>query len=430
MQFRQPRRPVRLVFIAGLVFILSLWIYQSVMAQTQALSNEATWHGKMAKISRILGELGPFIYSETAFNDPANREKITQLTGTLAGLAHQIDQKTLAKSSSNAKSKASGAQGAGQVVTPPDADPTLVFLSEQFDDSLTRAAKGFKEGHTDYSRALLRTTVSYCISCHTRTVTNENKPQAGFNDLVSGLSSSEQIRFFAATRQFERVSEVFDKAFATSATTGKAATDVRVVDLESAARIALSVAVRVRQDLDEAARIARRVSEHPSAPESLKQEAKVWLKAVELWKKEAPTAPSTNDGILASARELVIQAQVLQEHPSDGRGDIAYLKASSLLHDLLKRSPNATMKADALYYLGVCYEALRELGFWTLHENYFDACIHTRPHSPRAEVCYARLNDSMTLGYTGTRGTDIPPDVRRYLSTLKNLATASSANPK
>ncbi|MCM2282846.1 MAG: hypothetical protein NDI61_13485 [Bdellovibrionaceae bacterium] len=389
------RRPYRLIFIAGLILIISAL----VVARVARAEKTATWQMKMNEISQFLGELAPFLYDEAAYNDPANKAKIETLTGKLSELAHDIDKKKMGKKG----------------VQTPDFDPALEVLAAEFDDSVTRAHESFKSGYKDYSRALLRTSVSYCISCHTRVPTAEAKPMSGFNAGLAKAGAAERIRFFAATRQFDLVTSEFEKTF-----TDKQ--NVRVVDLESAARVALSVALRVHKNIDEGLKIAARVAEHPSAPQSLKEEAKIWTKELGLWKSEASTAPTTAPATLAAARELVIRGQILQQSPSDARGDVAYLKASSLLHEMLKKKSTPAETADALYYIGVCYEALRDLGFWTLHESYYEACIRAKPASPRAEVCYSRLNDSVMLGYTGTRGTDIPMDVQRRLNTLQKMA--------
>jgi len=407
-----------LVFIAGLVLLVGWLAFRSARAEgvkpadASPMSGSspapaAAWQMKMHEISRFLGELAPFLYDETKFKDPANKTKIESLTEKLSGLAHDIDQKKMR----------------GKGLAAPDLDPALQVISAEFDETVTRAHQGFKEGHFDYARSLLKTSVSHCISCHTRAATPGAKPVAGFNSGLAGAGAAERVRFYAATRQFDLVAQEFETTFSSKP-------DARVVDLESAARVALSVAIRVRKDIGEAARIATRVSTHPAAPDSLKEEAKVWLKELALWKAETPTAPVSSSATLAAARELVIRGQLMQQSPSDARGDVAYLKASSLLHDMLKKKVTKEEAADAYYYIGVCYEALRDLGFWSLHESYYEACIRTKPASPRAEGCYSRLADSVRLGYTGTRGTDSPSSVQRKLSALEKMAKAPAAKPR
>lgn len=382
-----------------LAFIL---ILSPVMASGAKPSGPASWQAKMAEINQLLSELAPFIYDETAFNDPKNREKIAGLTNKLASGAHTIDQM-----------KKKGASASA-----PDEDPALKFLSRDFDDAITRANQSFSEGHLAYSRSLLRTTVSYCISCHTRTSTHSTQPLIDMNNLFANAGSAERIKYYAATRQFERVSEEFKK-------TSEAKTEAN--DYEAAARVALSVAIRVQKDLDRAIQIAKLISENKNTSEATKADAKVWLKELDLWKKDAAGEPKDANSLLAAARELVIRGQILREEPGDSRGDIAFLKGSSYLHELLKKKPNKAQTADALYYIGVCYEALRDLGFWSLHEGYYEACINEAPGTTRAVACYERLSDSIVAGYTGTRGTDLPAEVQRHLNSLKKKAAPQGA---
>lgn len=398
------RKPIRLIFVAGVVLLVSWFALRSTQAKSNApKAEEKSWEMKMNEISQFLSELAPFIYDGSKFSDPANKKKIEGLTLKLSEIAHDIDQKEMTKGS----------------VKAPDFDPALQVISTEFDETVTRAHKSFQSGHTDYARSLLKTSVSYCISCHTRTATPGAKPATGFNSGLASAGAAERIRFFAATRQFDLVAQEFESTFAEKK-------NVRVVDLESAARVALSVALRVNRDLDQGLKIASRVTQHPSAPESFKEDAKIWIKELELWKSETPNTPSTPQASLAAARELVIRGQLLQSSPSDAKGDVAYLKASSLLHEMLKKKATAAETADAHYYIGICYEALRDLGFWTLHESYYEACIRAHPRSTRAEACYSRLNASVRLGYTGTRGTELPSEVQRKLTALEKLSRAQT----
>jgi hypothetical protein len=62
------------------------------------------------------------------------------------------------------------------------------------------------------------------------------------------------------------------------------------------------------------------------------------------------------------------------------------------------------------------------MSFWTLHETYYERCIHAAAHSAISKQCFERLSDSITLGYSGSGGTRIPPEIESQLAKLKTLA--------
>ena len=60
---------------------------------------------------------------------------------------------------------------------------------------------------------------------------------------------------------------------------------------------------------------------------------------------------------------------------------VTYHKQLSLFEDKLKR-------AQTYLKLGELYDQFPSLGFWELPEQYFEACIHTKPSSKVAQQCY------------------------------------------
>src|SRR5690606_6557670 len=102
------------------------------------------------------------------------------------------------------------------------------------------------------------------------------------------------------------------------------------------------------------------------------------------------------------------------------------LRASQILHKELELDgQDPTQKAKALYLLGQCYERLMDLGFWELNESYYETCIKIAPHTSQAQKCFDAWDQSMTVGYSGSSGTHIPPPVAKKRSELLKLASPS-----
>ena len=367
---------------------------------TSAEPAPATWHEKMQALSQALSRLLPLVSSRTKFNDPKNHANIDEDTRQLRSLAHSL--KTGGK---------------------PNSDPTMQMMSHLFGEDLDRAREGLRGGHREYARQILKDTTSYCIQCHTQTNNGPDFPRLALNINTNELTSLEQAEFFAATRQFTPALEAYERVLADK---NLAKTDPFA--WEQAARSALAIVVRVKHDPKETQALLSKIEAHPTLPQATKRSVRAWKKSVKDWTKEPAQKLANNEQMLAKAEKLVTQAQKLQEFPLDHSQDILYFRASSLLHEILsnpQRTPE--LSAKTLYWAGVASEATRDMNFWTLHETYYEQCIRTLPHSKQAQACFARLKESVTIGYSGSSGTQIPPEVKRRLDAFEATAKSQKA---
>jgi hypothetical protein len=362
------------------------------------------WSAKMQEMYKTLAEILGDVVSDRRFNDPANFKKIEKNAKKLSELSHDINKKG---------------------IIAPDADPTLQMLSGLFSDETNRAYQELKQGHRPYARNLLQSLSGYCIACHTR---NQSGPQ--FSTLPIEPSkdmtdSFERAEFFAASRQFDRAySELkklaHDSSFAAS----------RPLAWEKAVNHALVMAVRTQRDPARALDIINAIQDNPGAAYFLKLNAAQWKKSLKEWQDEANRTPKTEEGLFAEATRLIAKARELQKYPVDRSGDIYYLRASAVIHELLQVAPNGDRAPEALMLAGMSYEVLSPLKLNDLHELYYAACIRKAPHTPMAEICYGRYQESLHAGYTGSGGTEIPADIKKRMTQLEDLARPRELAPK
>ncbi len=363
------------------------------------------WPQKMQQLSRVLSDLLPFVASPKKFGDPANSEKIERDTLELKTLAHAL--KT------------------GEM---PSNDPSMKVVSQLFDDDLSRALASLKNGNRDYARRILSDTTSYCIQCHTQTNNGPEFPKLTLDLQTKDLKPLDRAEFLTATRQFEPALAAYKQALSEP---DLASSDTFAY--ETAARQALAISVRVHKDPKEALSLVKAMSKNRALPVSFKKTAAAWQKALETWKKEKPKKLAKNEdpGLheLNQAEILINSARSTDAAPLDGSQDIQYLRAASLLHDLLQR-PTRTdeLSARALYLLGLSSEATRDTNFWGMHETYYEQCIRLRPHSEQSRQCFSRLKESVLMGYSGSSGTSVPPSIQNRLDSYQLLAFGSPAN--
>ena len=360
------------------------------------------WAARMQSLSAALSDLLPIVVSQSKFSDPQNQAKIESDVKAIRSLAHSINAEA----------------------APPNADPSMALFGSLFEDDIDRALESLKSGNKDYARGALKDATSYCVGCHTQTNNGPSYPRLSLDVNEKDLPKFDRAEFYAATRQFDLAIKEFEAVLKDPKLPEKDA-----FAWERAARSALAIAVRVQKDPAKSIDIVQALLRNRRAPKNVKRPAEQWLASLREWKKERPLRePAKSEDLLARASQLVESAQHAQKYPLDRAQDVTWLRAGSLLHELLGR-PNldGPTQAKALYLAGISSEATRDMNFWTMHETYYELCIRRLPHTESAQKCFDRLNDSVTLGYSGSAGVSIPADVRKRLTKMRELADAKAA---
>jgi hypothetical protein len=362
----------------------------------QTPRSSLVWSQKMQSLSKTLAELMTDITSDARFETPANKKKIEGHAKTLSKLAHDLNLKGTNR---------------------PDLDPSIVMLSQLFSDEADYAYQELKRGHRAYARDRLRSLTGYCIACHTRTQSGPQFSNLPLNPTTEKLSSIEKGEFFVATRQFDRALQEFQGILE-----DELAPLRRSVEWEKASRYALAIAVRVKKDPNLAQGTVDRIIAAKNAPYFIKQNAREWQKSIQDWMNEAPRKAQTEEGYRLESMRLLAEAHKIQKYPMDRSGDVAYLRASAAVHEWLQMPKSGKNTNEAYLMAGVCYEVLRPLNLGELHEMYYEACVRQEPHTPTAELCYQRYEQSIYVGYTGSGGMHIPSEIKAKLADLEAMA--------
>lgn len=375
-----------------LVFFAALGTSFAIQAEKP---DRAKWRSKMNEISGALAETVPYLYPDPSLDQKSLTVKVKKL--------HELTKDFDVK--------------AAHAMKMPDDDPTLPYVASMFKQEIERAYESLQDGQSEYGKAVLRSAVSYCITCHTRSDIGTQFPVLkAFEKPLERASWIEKLEFQTASRQYDTVlSEVMGQ-LKNPGTVG-----ISPMDLERGARTALSVLVRLKKDPDRAALLAQAVAASPSATVSMKEAAREWLKDIRVWQSERDRQYKDGAERLAEARKLTSGGGSFMDH-----SEVRHLRATSLLHDFLKTGSKGNEAAEALYLIGLSYSQLGEIGMWSLHEFYFVACIDKAPHTAVAESCYKSYAEAITLGYSGSGGIRIPKTVRDHLARLKDKSQAKA----
>lgn len=390
--------------------ILSFALLFSTQLSSPAFGADADWNTRMHAMAAAVTCLAPYVASDEKFNDLKNHLQINSCVDDLA---------TQTKSLKEALTK-HGAAGSAAALY--QEDPLLPLMASSFADDVETAKSLVNSSSSAYAQHLLRGTLTYCTGCHTRGADTSTFKFPVFKDMTKDLKLADRMKLLVATRNFDQALGAFDEAVASGQ-----AEKAGVLEIERAARLALSIAVRVENDGGAGLKLVDQISKLKNISPAFKAELETWKASLtQLAASEAQARSKTSGGApvskLVTAQKLIEQAKQARGTKQTRIPEIDYLRATSLLHAYIATKPAPKDAAEALFMLGNAYENLEPLGFWSTSEIYYEACIRKFPHSEIAKRCFGSYKDSMTIGYSGSAGTNIPMNVQSNLRGLEALS--------
>jgi hypothetical protein len=382
----------RNLFVYGLIFL-------GLACQTTAKKEESqtaippTWADQMQNMATDVKHLLPYLYDRSAFQSPANHDRILKYLKEFAQTAKHVNPDM------------------GKKVL---GDDLLVESSlSNLTEDLNRAARSFSLGQKDYARSVAKSSLNYCFQCHS--VTQEGASAAWDLDQLQSvnLAPIEKVDLLVATRKYDKAlkqmedllnSQEFRKNYS--------------FDFEAMLRRYLALVIRVEKNPMRAIQELDKISRDGEVPRYIFEQLEGWKTSLVDWSKEIKRPIKTPKAMFERAEKRFRRAGEIQRYEKDHAGDVEYLRATEILHQGLKMLKSPAEQARALFLLGRAYEVLDELGSWNLHENYYEACIHRDPKSTLAQGCFNRLEASLYLGYSGSSGTHLPPEERERLKRL------------
>lgn len=337
--------------------------------------------------------LQPYLVSPAAFRDPANAPAIKGHLEVLANLEHHFATREKADAATRAIAGMLGAQ-------------------------VRRSLTDFNAGDPEPARARLRSLTSVCFACHSR-----DAVATDFDDTEKAVEALRlpplrQAELYASTRQFDRAIAVWKDALARPAKT-----DAEWFEQTAALRQYLAVLVRVKDDKAGTAAAITEQAQRDGVPVFFQHLLDAWFTEVRVWNEDAFDARAATP--LASFKKgaaLIADADLERQVVADERRFISMLRATAYLSAALERAPDATWRGEALFFLGVASAATQDPLLWNLDALFLETCVREQPHTRIARRCVTRLAERTWLRWTGSGGTDIPPEELRTLAWLRSLA--------
>jgi len=401
MRVRNINRSRRPGGLAALV--LFVWLVTGVaFAQTQAApggeARDEARRDEMGSIYDAVQSLLLIALDGDQWADPANRQTIEDALRTLDVRAGKLTAHTGQDSES------------------------FGFYSRMLAEGTGHMRSRYADGKYETARFELFQLVDACVACHSRLRTPEDsRLTRGFAEhpRVKQLPLDQRALLQTATRQFEAALESYEALLRSPA---YAPSDL---DMTGIIDDYLALCFQVGNDPERPAKSLEALLERKPLAPALERDIRGWLAAL-----RALPDPRSR-AALAQARGLIFTKEGQERHRSDREALVDYLAAASIAHRIVEDSTRpAEERAEAFYLLGLTESRVGRVVWPAPEEFYLASAIELAPGTDLAGRAFALYEEIMTLGYTGSEGTRLPPEVSARVEKLRALSkTPVKATP-
>jgi hypothetical protein len=347
---------------------------------------------EMGGLFVAMSDFLPLVLSKSAFEDPKNAKEIATLMNRMQDLSGKmtVSSKRFA-----------------------DSDPSIPFIAERFHQDVRMAIDMWNTGDRIVPRRLMRYVTDYCISCHTRTGKGLHLSDVIQSKRFKSMPALPKAEYLAATRQFEDALKQYEYVLV-----DKPLAKQDPEAWSQAVRKMLAIAVRVEKNPSLATDLLSRIQDNPdSIPPSLRADIAQWRTSAKAWMSEKRPASMTDKERFEMAKRLVAEGQEITAKVSGG-ALIEYMRASSLLHEMLGRMKDGEHYQEMLWLAGISAEYLGDLNLWMLQDTYFEGCVRKGKDKALAGKCLSALEASYLRTYGAASRAGLPPFSKKQLDDL------------
>lgn len=347
----------------------------------------------MHQLLEELTALKKFMISEKEFEDPKNSTEIA------------LHLKNFAKIAKDA--------GHNPVLN----KPNFKFSRQILENHIAEIERINRIGIKSYARWQLASTVSVCMSCHTQSPAS-SVVFKDFNNFKTFSSELDQAEFLFATQSYDKAMDIYNKIIA-----GYPKNNFNTHEIETALERQLTYFSRIKRQPEQAISLLKMHQKNKELPEYLQRNMAAWIAQFEKWESTPFIDPksATDKQIVDFAKKNIETKWTTKAMDASNPQLVTYLRISGILYEFLQTYPHSKYIPDILYWLAICERSIENTFLYSLADLYLRECITQYPKAPIARKCYKEFKDQIILGYTGSRGTDIPPEVKRDLDELKKL---------
>lgn len=290
--------------------------------------------------------------------------------------------------------------------------PSLESMNSHLIDTINSV----KNNNFVFAQKRLSAMTSLCISCHSQL--SATGAQNAFGDALNktkrdGFESDFAYgNYLYLIRQFDESEKYLNLGL------DKALTESRSHELYTSLRRIISMHTKINFNYTKARAFVNKFESDKRMPALAKDMLTSWSSSLEKWKTFKTNEFKNVDGFIT---KYLSPLEDIKELKGTGDNDITLLIASGLLSKYLNDHPQTKSAPQILYWLSVAERRLSNTYFFTLSDVYLKNCIKLYSKSPYARKCYNLYEDNLEYGFTGSGGTDFPPEEKVELARLRSL---------
>lgn len=367
-------------------FIISVFILTTAVAQ--APKNQEV-PAAMVQFLDDIQSLQPYMISKKEFSSSKNKVDIELRLNHLAEIAGQLKHEERL------------------------AAPFFEVMTDVMPQHLREVRDHFKNGHKEYARSMLSSTLDGCSSCHAQVKSKSFHLWKFSPETIKG-TDFEKAEFLFAVRQYDEALKYYRSTIDHYKSTDSVSPFF--LDVQEALTRKLSIFVRSKRDLAGAIKEVERDLKHPGFPELIKDLLRNDLVSL----KELQTVKFPDPATSKSKDVENFAASTLSRHTHGGwieyRNVIPHMFVSSILYDFAQQHNVSDVGPGVFYWLAKCEKRISKNYYFPLTEIYLKECINRYPASYEAKLCFNDLEDTIIDGYTGSSGTNVPPEEAEKLN--------------
>lgn len=284
------------------------------------------------------------------------------------------------------------------------------LISEVLFDHLSESERVFQVGNKDFARWMIRSTLDFCITCHTQSPSSKYKFDFNYKS-INFKSQFDQAEFLYAARRFEDALDIYRVIILKYPYNY-----ISLNNLEKCIKRVLVYYVRVNKNLEQSKEFISNSLLNKSIPASLKNNLIFWQMQISIW--QLIQLPSVNLMTLQQVNQFA--KKYLSKHISTVDHFISDLIISNILYDYLNQESSREL-ASIYYWLAIAETSSSYSNFFSLSDLYLQQCIIRYPKSIFAVKCYKQFESDLVFRYTRLAGMNVPYYLVQELKRLKKI---------
>lgn len=371
------------------LFLLLICAVLMIDSVSSALDDSTTSQA-MEKIFASVQTLLLAALDDDDWDDPANAAKIGAAISALEQMGSELESQ----------------EG--------DGTASFAFFGRSLSWGSANLAVRHRAGDSVSARNQLFSLVHTCVGCHSRLPSDRDSSLSKrfvSDARIAALPLHERAILETATRQFEAALANYEAILQSPDYTPEEIDRLGIFDEY------LALCLHVRVDTARPHRNLEAASKRDDVDAALGKRLRGWLKDLEKIKSQGDRRD------LAGIRARVERTEALSSSHSERELLVAYLDSAAVLHRFVEDATRTSVeRAEAYYLLGLVESRVGRVYWPAPEEFYLEVAIRMAPGSDVARTAFKLYEELVTLGYSGSAGTQMPPEMVSRLKDLRELS--------